>query len=61
MQAQELLLNCCTDSALYGLRNATVMVRRLARNAEVQKEMVGLQNAIRSELERRKQEDTSED
>jgi len=61
MQAQELLLQCMSDSGLYNVRNATIMVRRLARNAEVQKEMVDLQAAIRAEIERRKQEDTGDD
>lgn len=61
MQSLELWLQCMTDSGLYNCRNATVTVRRISRNAEVQKEMVTIQNSIRAELERRRNEDTAED
>jgi len=61
MKSQELLLNCINDAGLYNLRAATVMVRRLARHTEIQKEMVALQQAIRAEFERRSKEDTAED
>lgn len=61
MDVPELLWQCCTDSALYGVRNAAVMVRRISRSAELQTQMAMLQNDIRDELERRKREDTEAD
>lgn len=55
MQSVELLLQCIAhEYALHEIKNATVLVRRIARNSEVQKEMRDLQDAIIRELEHRK-------
>lgn len=53
MDSLELLLQCSTDSALYGLRNASVTVRRISRNQDVQKEMQSLQFLLGEELKQR--------
>lgn len=61
MQSVELLLQCIAhDYALHEIKNATVLVRRVARSVEVQKEMRDLQQAIVTELEHRKQADQPE-
>lgn len=58
MESTELLLQCVAhDYALHEIKNATVLVRRVARNPEVQKEMRILQDQILKELEHRKQAD----
>lgn len=57
----ELLLQCIAhDYALHEIKNATIMVRRIARHSEVQKEMRDLQSAILRELENRKVADAPE-
>lgn len=61
MESMELLLQCIAhDYALHEIKNATVMVRRIARNHEVQEEMRNLQTAILVELQNRKQADRPE-
>lgn len=58
MQSLELLLQCVAhDYALHELRHASILVRRIARDADVQKEMQMLQLAIMEEVASRKQAD----
>lgn len=62
MESMELLLQCIAhDYALHEIKNATVLVRRVARNSETQKEMAHLQAQIMRELEHRKLADQVED
>lgn len=61
MQGVELLLQCIPhEYALHEIKNATVMVRRIARHSEVQKDMSHLQHLIVLELEHRKNADQPE-
>jgi len=58
----DLLLQCIAhEYALHEIKNATILVRRIARNPEVQKEMRDLQFAITQELAARKMADKPDD
>lgn len=62
MQSMELLLQCIPhEYALHEIKNATVLVRRIAKHSEIQKEMRDLQHAIVRELESRKIADKPSD
>ena len=62
MESVDLLLQCIAhEYALHEIKNATILVRRIARNPEVQKEMRDLQFAITQELAARKMADKPDD
>jgi len=62
VESVDLLLQCIAhEYALHEIKNATILVRRIARNPEVQKEMRDLQFAITQELAARKMADKPDD